>query len=134
MFANDTKIYHPMTSHEDTTILQNDIECLQSWSAKWLNFNLHNNNKYKIMSITKSTACNHDIVDYFLKITSSNTSSTPIHCCSDEIYLGVVFQSNLSFRNHIPMSINKTNKLLAIIRSFCAMDNTNITLFYKAVV
>ena len=42
MLADDKKIYRPMTSHEDTTILQNDIDCLQSWSAKWLlNLNLH---------------------------------------------------------------------------------------------
>ena len=65
MFADDTKIYRPMTSHEDTTILQNDLDCLQSWLAKWLlNFNLH---KCKVMSITKSTACNHDSADYYLK-------------------------------------------------------------------
>ena len=57
MLADDTKIYRPMTSHEDTTIQQDDPDCLQSWSAKWfLNFNLH---KCKVMSITKSTACNH---------------------------------------------------------------------------
>ena len=43
MFADDTKFNRPMTSHEDTTILQNDLDCLQSWSAKWpLNLNLHN--------------------------------------------------------------------------------------------
>ena len=65
MFADDTEIYRPMTSHEDTTILQNDLDCLQSCSAKWLlNFNLH---KCKVMSITKSTACNHDSADYYLK-------------------------------------------------------------------
>ena len=64
MFASDTKIYRPMTSHEDTTILQNDLDCLQSWSAKWLlNFNQH---KCKVLSITKSTASNHDTVDYYL--------------------------------------------------------------------
>ena len=62
MFAEDTKIYRPITSHEDATILQNDLDCLQSWSAKWLlNFNLH---KCKVMSITKSTACNNNN-DYF---------------------------------------------------------------------
>ena len=64
MFADDTKIYRPMTSHEDATIPQNDLDCLQSWSAKWrLNINLH---KCKVMSITKSTACNHDSADYYL--------------------------------------------------------------------
>ena len=65
MLTDDTKIYRPMTSHQDTTILQNDIDCLQSWSAKWLlNLNL---DKCKVMTITKSTACNHDNAEYYLK-------------------------------------------------------------------
>ena len=133
MFADDTKIYRPMTSHEDTTIIQNDLDCLQRWSAKWLlNFNLH---KCKVMSITKSTACNNDSADYHLKNQSSKTISTPILCCTKEIDLGVVFDTTLSFRNHINMSINKANRLLGIIRrSFCALDNTSFTLLYKAIV
>ena len=103
-----------MTSHEDTTILQNDLDCLQSWSDKWLlNFNLH---KCKVMSITKSTACNQDSPDYYLKNQSSKTSSTTILRCTEEIYLGVVFDNKLSFRNHINMSRNKANRLLGIIR------------------
>ena len=65
MFADDTKIYRPMTSHEDNNIQQNDLDCLQSWSAKWLlNINLH---KCMVMSITKSTAYSHDTADYFLR-------------------------------------------------------------------
>ena len=93
MFADDTKIYRPMTSHEDATILQNDLDCLQSWSAKWLlNFNLH---KCKVMSITKSTACNHDSADHYLKKQSSTTSSSPILRCTEEIDLGVVFDTKL---------------------------------------
>ena len=77
MFADDTKIYRPMTSHEDTTILQNDLDCLQSWSAKWLlNFNLH---KCKVMSITKSTACNHDSADYYLLVSYLFSIGDPRH-------------------------------------------------------
>ena len=122
-----------MTSHEDTTILQNDLDCLQSWSAKWLlNINLH---KCKVMSITKSTACNHDTADYYLQSQSSKTSSTPILRCTKEIDLGVVFYTKLSFRNHINTSIDKANRPLGIIRrSFCALDNTSFTLLYKAIV
>ena len=63
MLADDTKIYRPMISHEDTIILQSDLDCRQSWSAKCLlNLSLH---KCKVMSITKSTACNHDTADFF---------------------------------------------------------------------
>ena len=87
------------------------------------------------MSITKSTACNHDTADNFLKKQSSKTSSTHILHCTKEIDLGVVFDSKLYFRNHINMSINKANRHIGIIRrSFCALDNTSITLPYKAIV
>ena len=131
MCADDTKIYRPMTSHEDTTILQHDLDCLQSWSAKWL-LNLH---KCKVMSIIKSKACNHECADYYLKNHSSKTSSIPILRCTEEIDLSVVFDIMLSFRNHINMSINKANRLLEIVRrSFCALDNNSFTLLYKAIV
>ena len=66
---------------------------------------------------------------------SSNTNSTPILHCTKEIDLGVVFDTKLSFRNHIYMNINKANSLLGITRrSFCALDNTSITFLYKAIV
>ena len=42
MFDDDSNIFHRIISQEDTTILQKDFDCLQSWSAKWLlNFHLH---------------------------------------------------------------------------------------------
>ena len=53
------------------------------------------------MSITKSAACSHDNVDYYLKNQGSKTSSTPILRCTEEIDQGVVFDTKLSFRNHI---------------------------------
>ena len=85
------KTYRPMTSHEDTTILQNDVDCLQTWSAKWLlNRHIH---KCKVMSITKTTACNHDTADYYIKNQGSKTSSTPILHCTEEIDLGIVFDT-----------------------------------------
>ena len=72
MFADDTKIYRPMTSHEGTIILQNDLDCFQSWSSKrLLYFTLH---RCKVMSINKSTACNHGTADHYLKKQSSKTS------------------------------------------------------------
>ena len=133
MFADDTKIYHPMTSNKDNDILQNDLDCLQSWFAKFLlNLNLH---RCKVMSITKSTACYYDTADYYLKNQSSKTSSSLILRSTEEIDLCVVFDTKLFFMNHISMSIDKANRLLGIIRrSFCALDNTSFTLLYKATV
>ena len=86
------------------------------------------------MSIAKSTTCSHDIGDHYLTYVCSSSSTQILHC-TEEKDMGVVFDINLSFRNHISMSINEANKLLGIIRrSFCALDNTTFTLIYKAIV
>ena len=70
-----------------------------------------------------------------LKKQSFQTSSTPILRCTEEIDLGVVFDTKLPFGNHISMSIDKANRLLGITRkSFCALDNTSLDLLYKAIV
>ena len=111
---------------------------MQHYIQEYLNrqsitiINLH---KCKVTPITKSAACNHDTADYYLQSQSSKISSTPILRCTEEINLGAVFDTKLSFRNHINMSINKANRLLGIIRrSFCALVDINFTLLYKAIV
>ena len=92
MFADDTEIYCLMTSHEDTTIPQNDLDCMHTWSAKWLlNFILH---KCKVMSITKSTVYSHDTTDYYPKNLKSRI--TYRHC----------WQANF------PNQLNLSNRLL----------------------
>ena len=73
--------------------------------------------------------------DYYLKIQSSMTCSTQILHCTEEIDQGAVFDTNLSFRNHINMSTYKANRLLGILRrSSCALDNSSLNLLYKAIV
>ena len=87
------------------------------------------------MSITKSTACNHDTADYYLKNKSSKTSSTSILLCAVEIDLDVVFDTKLSFGIHISLCLDKVNRILGIIRrSFFALDNTSFILLYKSIV
>ena len=36
MFADDTKVFKMITSSHDQQTLQNDLDCLKSWSSKWL--------------------------------------------------------------------------------------------------
>ena len=59
------------------------------------------------MSITEITACILDTADYYLKNPNSKTSSIQILCCTEKIDLGVVFDTKLSLRSHISMSIDK---------------------------
>ena len=58
----------------------------------------------------------------------SKTNSTQILHYTEEIDLGDVCDTKLSFRNHISMDINKANRLLGITRrSFCALHKTSFT-------
>ena len=40
LFADDTKIFHQITSREDARILQSDLSLLEQWSKHWL-LNFH---------------------------------------------------------------------------------------------
>ena len=36
MFADDTKIYHTISSNEDSILLQNDLSSIMKWCSTWL--------------------------------------------------------------------------------------------------
>ena len=81
-------------------------------------------------------------VSYYLK----NSISTQYHIMHDNKKyildnpdsindLGVLFDSNLSFRDHISQKINKAYSILGIIkRNFIYMDDTSFILLYKSMV
>ena len=60
---------------------------------------------------------------------------TVINTCNFEKDLGVTFDSNLIFDQHIQNSINKANKMIGIIkRTFMHMDKDIFSMLYKAFV
>ena len=73
-FADGAKNNYSITSHENTAIPHNNLDCLQNWSAKWLLI-LHIH-KYKLMIVTKLTIYKNDIANYYLKNPNCNTSRT----------------------------------------------------------
>jgi len=38
LFANDTKMYHPISSPFDIHLLQQDLNTLLEWCGTWLSF------------------------------------------------------------------------------------------------
>jgi len=49
--------------------------------------------------------------------------------------LGVTFDSNLTFKDHVVQKINKAYSILGIIkRNFICMDESSFILLYKSVV
>ena len=59
MFADDTKIYHTISSNEDSTLLRSDLHSIMRWCSTWL-MNL-NYDKCKCMSFG-------NIIVHFLQV------------------------------------------------------------------
>ena len=54
LFSDDTAVYLTVSSHEDTKILQSDLDTLQEWESTWdMEFN-QSTCKCKLLHITRS--------------------------------------------------------------------------------
>ena len=77
IFADDTKSYNGITSHEDCCKLQSTLNALQGWSAKWLmGFNtskccvMHlgaNNKKFDYYSDPNRGACSFIVFPFIFQ-------------------------------------------------------------------
>ena len=106
LFADDCIIHRPITSYEDTLLLQQDINSLRTWSTVWLmNFNV---SKCYYVNVTQSTL-NKISTEYYLH----DCPLTKVDNCK---YLGVVLQSDLNWKKHIDEKVTKANNTLAILR------------------
>ena len=124
VFADDTKVFN---SVHNAQILQNDINKLVTWTKLWeLHFNI---DKCKVMHLGRS----NNNFDYTM-VDCTDTNKT-ISACTEEKDLGVLFDQQLSFKNHIQMAIKKANKILGIIkRTFTHMDSDTFLRLYKTMV
>ena len=125
LYADDTKIFRPISSRKDAEELQADIRKLEEWAETWL-LRFHPD-KCHVLSLGKI----------------ENTKHTHrYHICGQEmehVYeekdLGVTFDSDVSFREHIANKINKANSITGLIRrSFTFLDCESFTKLYCALV
>ena len=116
IIADDTKIYSHAGNSE---LLQNDLFSLFKWSVDWqMAFNI---SKCKVMHVGK----NNPSTAYFVDKETSDCLSV----VESEKDLGVIFDTNLHFDEHVYASVNKANRMIGIIyRSFSCM---NITSFFR---
>jgi len=92
MFADDTKLYHTITSPHDCNILQQDIDQISTWGDHSLmSFNF---DKCHVMTFGKSDG---------LQSCSMKKSDNPLllNRCNEEHDLGILFTPNLKFSQHI---------------------------------
>ena len=105
LFADDTILYSPITSEQDTQTLQRDLHNLFLWTSKWqLSFNLK---KCNVIRITRSIS--PIIFNY-------TAQGVPIPVVSHHPYLGVELSSNLRWDKHIQIITKKANQTLAFLR------------------
>ena len=101
LYADDTKIYREIIDPIiDCQLLQNDLTNISEWARKWqLRFNA---DKCESMRITHSR--DKSVTNYFL--------GQPLKDVNNFKDLGVTITKDLSWSNHISITVNKANKVL----------------------
>ena len=127
MFADDTKLYLPLTSDSSHDELIADLNYLQLW-AEQMQMKFHPS-KCKIMHMGRNNPCK----DYVMK--GSNNEPYTLEKTECECDLGVYIDSKLTFTQHCQEKVNKANKVLGYIRhTFKHLNQDTFLLLYKSLV
>jgi len=113
LFADDTKILRIIKSESDAKLLQADIDALHAWSKKWL-LKFHPD-KCHVLTIGK--------FDKIMHAERYKLGSRELEHVFQEKDLGVIFDSDLTFEEHINSKIKRANSMVGVIRrSFSFLD------------
>ena len=116
MFADDVKLYKKITSLNDCTDLQQDLNKLSEWCNK--NRLKLNTDKCKILTFTRR--CTRIQVNYNI----NNSILSRVHSTCD---LGVIFSSDLKFNEHINATAGKAVRTLGFLLRNCSeFKNTSM--------
>ena len=110
LFADDTKIYHPIFLPADIDMLQQDLNSLVEWCGTWLSF--LNFSKCKHMSIGPKSTSTASRQYYF----NLDDEVHQISSVQEQKDLGVTFDENLHFKAHINQIIRRDNNVLGTIK------------------
>ena len=130
LFADDAKLYQHIVDKNDSALLSDSFNKMIDWCNLWgmsLNFS-----KCKCMAI----GCNRsNLINYEYKYRINDETVGIIENVQMFKDLGVMFDSELSFSNHIYNKINVANKMLGIIkRHFINLNKETFLLLYKSLV
>ena len=104
LFADDVKLYHKISTSDDSLLLQKDIDSLCQWSADW-NLNL-NPAKCKSFTVTLKRS----------PISSRySINGSTLERVSSIRDLGVWLDTKLTFRDHVNHSVAKANRALGVM-------------------
>ena len=106
MFADDTKIFSRIQSHDDAYKLQDNLRKLEQWSHDWLL--VFHPDKCKILTVGR-----HEDIVYAHNYTLFGQLLEHI---DEEKDLGVIIDSELTFESHITAKVKKGNQMMGLIR------------------
>lgn len=121
-FADDTKLFRPVTNQSDGQILQNDLDTVCSWAKRWqMEFNVA---KCKVMHFGKSNiGCKYSM------------DKQPVDVVDSEKDLGVIVSSDLKAEANCKEAYTKANKMLGLISRTIKYRNPTILInLYKSLV
>jgi len=109
VFADDAKFFRHILQPQDQDMLQHALNLLHSWSQKWLlKLNI---NKCQVVSFGRyiDNTCVYNFLDH-------NNCTIPLARVDKVKDLGVWFDEQLSFKEHMHDKINKAYSMLGIIK------------------
>jgi len=127
LYADDAKIYKVVNQIADQADLQAVLRIVENWSDEWLSrLNIDN---CKFVSYYLKNPIR---TQYYIEHENSLNMLDKLDSIND---FGVLFDSNLSFRDNISQKINKAYSILGIIkRNFIYLDERSSVLLYKFMV
>ena len=122
IFADDTKVYHTVSTLPDIQELQDDIDALQTWSQNWqLPFNTK---KCKLMHLGHR----NDAHQYSMH-------GEVLQEIDNEKDLGVVVDSKLRFHLQTAQAVSRAFRMLGLMkRSFGCLNSQTIPILFKSVI
>ena len=124
MFADDTKVHKELSNiTKDSGALQLDVDRLLSWASTWQQ--RFNPDKCEVLRVTHKRDLS--IPTYLLC-----TSIKSVKCVKD---LGITISSDLSWSEHVNVTVNKANKLLGLVyRAEGSSNPGTFSTLYKSLV
>jgi len=122
IFADDTKLFRAIRTHEDHEIIQQDLDNLVKWSRDWqLGFN---ESKCKILHLGSSNPG----MEYSMNAVTLDETT-------NEKDLGVFIDKELKFHSHISKAVSKASRMLGLIRAtFTCLDTSTVPKLYSTLV
>ena len=105
LFADDSILYRTINSHQDQLLLQHDLNLIIKWTETWLmELNTSKCVALTCSRLTSSSTFNYTIRNHLLQQVTQHS------------YLGILFDSKMSFSIHITQVISKATRMLNLVK------------------